>query len=47
MIQHIEPFILQMSLAQFWDAFYDDSAPFFVSDFLDEQGNELLEESIW
>ena len=31
MIEHLQPIILDMSLEEFWNAFYDDSAPFFVS----------------
>lgn len=41
MIQHIQPIILDMSLEEFWNAFYDDSAPFFVSQILTAQGDEI------
>ena len=36
-----------MSLEEFWNAFYDDSAPIFVNQFLATQGDELLAESKW
>ena len=36
-----------MSLEEFWNAFYDDTAPIFVNKFLTTQGDELLAESKW
>ena len=42
-----EPFVLQMSLQEFWNAFYDDYAPFFVNKMLESQGDELLEQTNW
>ena len=36
-----------MSLVEFWNAFYDDSAPFFVSHILPENGDEILSETRW
>ena len=42
MTQHLQPFILQMSLEQYWNAFYDNEAPFFINKMTEEQGNELL-----
>jgi len=47
MKQHLQPFILNMSLEEFWNAFYDDSAPFFVSKVLLDEGDELLSETRW
>ena len=42
-----EAFVLNMSLQEFWNAFYDDYAPFFINKFLESQGDELLEETKW
>ena len=36
-----------MNLEQFWNAFYDDSAPFFINKYNSSQGNELLGETKW
>ena len=36
-----------MTLTEFWNAFYDDTAPFFVNKFTEDGGNELLEETLW
>ena len=36
-----------MSLLEFWNAFYDNSAPFFVSQILLESGDEILSETKW
>ena len=36
-----------MTLTEFWNAFYDDTAPFFVNKFLEDGGDELLGETLW
>lgn len=36
-----------MSLEQYWNAFYDNEAPFFINKMTEEQGNELLNQSNW
>ena len=41
------PFVLDMSLQEFWNAFYDDHAPFFVNQFIESQGGELVGETKW
>ena len=45
--QSLDPFVLQMSLQEFWNTFYDDSAPYFINKYLEQQGDELLEETKW
>ena len=45
--QSLDPFVLQMSLQEFWNTFYDDSAPYFIHQYLVDQGDELLEETKW
>lgn len=41
------PFVLNMSLQEFWNCFYDDYAPFFVNKFLEDTGDVLLGETNW
>ena len=36
-----------MSLENFWNCFYDNSAPFFVNKYLEEKGNDLLSQNTW
>ena len=40
-----EPFVLNMSLQEYWNCFYDDYAPFFVNKFLEDAGDELIGEA--
>ena len=36
-----------MSLEDFWNCFYDNTAPFFVNKYLEEKGNDLISQITW
>ena len=47
MSEHLQPIILNMSLEEFWNAFYDDSAPFFVADIVADNGDQVNGFTYW
>jgi len=47
MTEHLQPIILNMSLEEFWNAFYDDSAPFFVAEIVADNGDQVNDFTYW
>ena len=46
-VRYLGPIILEMSLDKFWDCFYADDAPYYVSDIKKDPKDEFVEATKW